>query len=274
MCLNSHSDIGTFGEFGSLRKRFARIKSGQRRGLCSFCYAKCEVIGAREANVLKWCYYSRFHKAAQIKAIFTHPLYVSYYARKMGVGAVCDTTKSVSWAKFVDRYCSWGLDFKYIFLFRDPRGVIAAHTRKQRDLGESIESYKNDANQILEFKEALTRSQGKSKFVEIRYEDFATNPRSVLTDVCACLGLDFQDCMLEYDQTEHHIIGGNDKARSRVKKNFEQAINYRKPDIDWYLGQRDPFFLDERWKTELGSAQRSTIEKELDVEMSRLGYTA
>lgn len=274
MCLNGHTDVYTFGEFASLRTRFTRIKSGRKTGLCSFCYAECEFMNAREAKILKQCYYSRFHRAAYLKTVFTHPLYVSYLARKTQAKVICDTSKSVSWATFVNRYCSWGLHLKFIFLFRDPRGVIAAHVRKQRDIAESIESYRNSINQILEFKEVLMSSGTGNRFIDIRYEDFARNSGALLKDICACVGLDYQERMVDYDQHEHHIVGGNDKARARAKRNFNQAINYEKPDIEWYLGQENAFFLDERWRTELSRTQRARIEDELDAEMNRLGYAA
>lgn len=274
MCLNSHTDVYTFGEFASLRKRFARIKSGQRKGLCSFCYAKCGVMNAREAKILKWCYYSRFHRAAYLKSILTHPLYIRYLSSKMHAKVVCDTSKSVSWASFANRYCRWGLDLKYIFLFRDPRGVITAHVRKQRDIAESIESYKREMNQIFKFKEGLKNSHSGGRYIDVKYEDFVRTPGRVLRDICTFMSLDFQESMIDYDQHEHHIVGGNDKARSRVKRNFNQAINYQKPDIEWYLGQENAFFLDERWKTELTKGQRTRIESDLNPEIERLGYAA
>lgn len=272
MCLNSHSDIHTFGEFASLKKRFNRIRSGKRRGLCSFCYAKCEFLDSRVLSLLKLCYYSRLRQAAYLKSVLTHPLYVNYLARQTKARVVCDTSKSVPWAAFVDRYCRWGLDLKYIFLNRDPRGVIAAHIRKNRDIDASIANFKRVTDQMSGFREALKSREVEARIFDIQYEKFAGNPEKVLKETCEWLGVEFEQDMLKYDQHEHHIVGGNDKARSMVKRNFNQSINYNKPDINWYLDQDGSFFLDERWKTELSNDQRARIEKELGAEIERLGY--
>lgn len=274
MCLNSHTDIHTFGEFGSLKSRFDRIKSGNKRGLCSFCYEDCEYIDATEARRIRRHYYSPYRKTAYAKSIVGHPRYVTHLASRTGSRIVCDTSKSVSWAEFVNRWTSWGIDLRYLFLLRDPRAVIASHIRKSRDLGASIDKYKDEANRMLKFRESLGKQGSQSRFMDIRYEEFAAHPEKGLSAVCGFLGLEFQSTMIDYDEHEHHIVGGNDKARSRIKKKNSQYINYQKSDIHWYLNQKSKFFVDERWRTELDEAQQERILKALSVEMDRLGYAA
>lgn len=251
-----------------MKSRFDRIETGRKTGLCSFCYEDCRFIDTRQAWLLKMCYHSRFHKAAYTKSVLTHPLYVGYVARRTGSRVVCDTSKSPRWALFLNRFVEWGLDIRYVFVIRDPRAVIASHIRKNRSIGDAIDKFTMEVDRIRELKERL----GRHRFIDVRYESFVRKPEQELRKLCDFLGLEFEEAMLDYDQFEHHIIGGNDKARSRIKRENNQRINYRKSDIGWYLAQQDKFFIDDRWETELSRAMRARIESELEDELQWLGY--
>lgn len=272
MCLNSHPNIFAFGEFASLRQRLDDIRTGTKAGLCSFCYEECNLMDDRERRLIKLCYHSRFQRIARLKSVFTHPLYVTRLHRKMKSDVICDTSKSVRWARFLNQYCNWGLALRYIFLYRDPRVVIASHVRKNRDIGTSIEKYRAEINGLLEMRDSLKQRTGNTQIMEISYERFVLNPAEELKKLCDSIGVEFEEAMVDYDQCEHHIVGGNDKARSRVKRKNNQRINYNKVDIAWYIEKKENFFLDERWKTELNEVQKNRIDQQLNDEISRLGY--
>ncbi|MFW6133974.1 MAG: hypothetical protein ACOC5R_00185 [Elusimicrobiota bacterium] len=128
-------------------------------------------------------------------------------------------------------YMSGLFDIKLVYLIRDGRGVVNSH----RKTGYNISSIAKNWTMIQIVAHLIFYKLFKpAKRIKLLYDDIAVDPVKELKRLCAFLGLEYQDDMLEYASKEHHIIGGN---KMRFKKN-------------------DKIKHDNSWKKELSLTQK------------------
>ena len=89
-------------------------------------------------------------------------------------------------------------DAKLIQLVRDPRGVFAS--RKKRSINSSG-AYTKAHRLVREWnrssREIPRLKNHPDKFLVVRYEDLARNPREILEKICRFAGFDFTEAMLK-----------------------------------------------------------------------------
>jgi len=92
---------------------------------------------------------------------------------------------------------------KFLHLIRDPRDNFASISSgldtKYRGYGDSKNSlmFSMINRALYGFKMAAINKQllGENRYKVVRFEDLASNPKSVMTDVCQWLEIPYQDCL-------------------------------------------------------------------------------
>jgi hypothetical protein len=271
LCLDTHPQVAVFGEFESLEKRISHKKNNS--GLCSFHKSSCQVIDDQEIRVLSHLYGNRGSLIRKIGFNLSHPYYVFHYRNRRSASIIVDSSKSVSWATKMWKKFRWILDQKLIILHRDPRGVVASFIRRGEVTDAQIryraECWSKEQGQI----ETMVKKMPESRYFRLFYEELASQPRIELGKICRFLKVEFDAQMLEFLDHEHHFIGGNAGARARIDQKNGRPPNAGRVDVDYYLKQANPIFLDERWKQDLTLGQKRIIESTCRPEMHRLGYS-
>lgn len=268
MCLDTHSRIEFLGEFETIPRRLRMLDEGKRSGLCSFHHQDCPRFDAAGIERLRRAFPTGFSWRDRLRRLWAHPAYVRDFAASTGAQVVGDSSKGVAWAERLWRFYRWSLDLRFVFLFRDGRGVLSSHLRQGRETDEEARRWRDTIRRIFAFRKRLPAQH----YTTIRYEDLATDPAETLTQVCALLDLPFESTMLEYEKHPHHIIGGNAGARAKVRIAQQQQPDRNRKDIAWYAEKNSAFFLDERWKTELNRDTLQRAESIFGAEISALGY--
>lgn len=263
MCLNAHPNIHVFGEFSTIQKTIRN-----QWPLCSYHMEECSFFDQEHSDLIRKIYTSRFRYLRTLKERLFHPRYVNYLRQRAGVDVIVDSSKSVDWAKKISSWFSRNFDFYFIFLVRDGRSVVGSLKRKAPDTAVSVFSqrWKREIDKIINFSGSIPES--RKRFV--RYENLAVNPQNTLENLANFLELQFDSAMMNYENYPHHICGGNAGARARVNKIQNQPMNPNRTDIDWYLSQKNPFFIDDRWKDELSEKEMADIEDEIEEVNERL----
>ena len=123
----------------------------------------------------------------------------------------------------------------YLFLVRDPRGVIASGLRSGNDLESALRKHKKWMSRLQRF----VAKKGDRALL-VYYENFAGRPEPELRRICEFLGLEFAPAMLRPADKAHHFISSNRGE---------------------YLRNSSEIRLDERWRAELTPEQIDRIER-------------
>ncbi|MEA2450705.1 MAG: hypothetical protein QOG63_2637 [Thermoleophilaceae bacterium] len=99
----------------------------------------------------------------------------------------------------VDKIATCWPDARFIFLLRHPAAIARsrAEARKQKDRPEQ------NANRVLRYADALERARQSYPGLTVRYEDLAADPATVTKEICAFLGVPWEESMLDYGQFQH-----------------------------------------------------------------------
>jgi len=89
-----------------------------------------------------------------------------------------------------------------VFLYRQPHGQINSMVKKYGNPDRALIDNLH-ANEAI-----LDALQGRS-FVTVRYEDIAADPSRTLSKILNPLGLEFEDCQLDWARLPHHNLAGN-----------------------------------------------------------------
>jgi hypothetical protein len=154
---------------------------------------------------------------------------------------------------------------RFIHILRDPRDVACSYIELSRLNSKSIyrPNLPNDpveiANQWLQNNSSASRSLSrlnKSQSLCIRYEDLTLEPQKTLNTICAFLGLEFEDSMLEF--------------------HLQNRINHLEPSetMDWKIRTLSPITSSQigRYKVDLSSEQINAIEKIAIEYMEKFHY--
>lgn len=176
---------------------------------------------------------------------FTLPLY-RRIRELSGKDVIVDISKTR-----IYRMARWWRDKgeKYIFLIRDPRGVLASAVRSGKDVENPLRKNKKWTLRLSRFAE----KKGNGA-LRVYYEDLAARPEAELRRICGFLGVDFAAEMLRPADKIHHFVSGSASD---------------------YLEGSNEIRLDERWRTTLTAEQIRRIEKMMErVELFRSRYLA
>ena len=89
-------------------------------------------------------------------------------------------------------------DAQFIYLLRHP--VAIARSRKELRPQDTDE--RNNA-MVLRYGEALEQTRDAYDGLTVRYEDITADPRKATQDICAFLGVPWEEQMLEYGKFDH-----------------------------------------------------------------------
>ncbi|MEO0768093.1 MAG: sulfotransferase [Cyanobacteria bacterium J06649_4] len=237
MVLGSHTECLALGEVSNFPEAYRKGKP-----ICAVCQGECSFWNHRfspaESQLLVDGFSEqRLHKHIPLKLekkvrgllkmdqVFNP---YSLIASKVDETVLIDSTKTVYWLtkklaarEFTDHL----LEPYLIHLIRDGRAVMGSYSRRKQyqglsaqDFGEQFGTlWKTRLNNENNF---FDRYQGNKR--QLRYEEFATQPEKIATDLCDWLGIPFEVDMLNYWKHQHHTISGNGGTRASVKKYQEK----------------------------------------------------
>ena len=138
-----------------------------------------------------------------------------------------------------------------IHAVRDGRAVLNSYLRIYPE--KTVEKLSQRWLRNLEDCEHLYESLPAEQRMRVQYEALATDPQSVMRQVCAFIGEPFEPGMLEYWKHEHHYIAGSRSTRALIARYNNQPVDdsTQKVHGDYYDKMDLTIKLDQRWKNEL-----------------------
>lgn len=136
---------------------------------------------------------------------------------------------------------------RVISLVRDGRGVYYSSLKRGFGRRYALNAWNNHYRRALA---VLDRHVFPEHRMTVHYEDIVEDTRKTLERVCAFLGIDFSEAMLDFRSTVHHNVNGNDMK-------FSLATELR---------------LDVAWKSQLKADDLAFFEMHAGELNRRLGY--
>lgn len=242
MILGSHSQCFYAGE--AMKTSYLhRQEPPLRKRMCKFCGLGCPIWSKIEPSNVENIY-------TQIMAISQKPIIV-------------DSSKRIDWLQQkIAQVIANNLTPYLIFIQRDGRAVINSRIRKSPDqnVSEIIKSWIKNITETEELFQGFSHQK-----IKIRYEELATQPVLIISNLCDSLGLSYESSMLNYYQHEHHPLGGNSGTQSLVvmaqKKQFLSPLISRfEAQAPYYKENPPDIKLDLRWQTELSEESINLFE--------------
>ena len=180
----------------------------------------------------------------------------SFLLSNVGKEILIDASKYYLWAdkKTQTKEFTSGTVRPYLLhLTRDGRAVVNSYLRKypNKDSSEFTQEWMEKTKQRQAFYNAFDRGEK----IQVAYEALASDPQTVVTQICQLLDIEFAPDQLNYWKYPHHDISGNDGTYSLVRRyNQQQALEkVEKVNGDYYKKMDLGIRLDLRWKTELSA---------------------
>lgn len=138
-----------------------------------------------------------------------------------------------------------------IHLVRDGRAVLNSYLRAFPDL--TVETISQRWLVNLAQCEQVYQTIAPHCRLQVRYEQLASTPQTVLQQICAFLGIPFEPAMLEYWQHDHYPIAGSRSVRALLARYRQQPMGPATQQVykRYYADMGLKIQLDQRWKTEL-----------------------
>ncbi len=176
---------------------------------------------------------------------------------------IVDSTKYVGWLEKQINILKGTSSIPFlIFLQRDGRAVVNSYSRKYpaKDIEQIIGNWRRQIRQTWDL---FDRFEGQKSIV--RYEEFATEPESVVRVLCELLEIPYQHDMLNYYQHKHHPLGGNNGTAFLIAKGhsngqtepYVHLANHNR----YYANHPLEIRLDLRWKKELDPSHAQLFEE-------------
>lgn len=148
-----------------------------------------------------------------------------------------DSTKGLFRALILDSNKTEKLNFHFVHLIRDGRGVLNSSQKKSyfiKHADGKIKEYKKDELAIPIYVQSPKESINYWLYVNIRnylilkffrksqtsfvkYENFTANPEKIIRHILKNCNLDFEPNILNLELNDNHILGGN-SSRINAKK--------------------------------------------------------
>jgi hypothetical protein len=151
-----------------------------------------------------------------------------------------DASKSLIRAIFIMGTFRTKFDYSFLFLERDARSIISSMKKNTKDI--KFSNGKNDnitINEAFDIHSAINQVKSIKKNISILsrvfgikgthivYESFTENTKEVFQSFCSKININWEENMLDLDNSDHHLLGGN---YSRV---FAKKI--KKAKKEWFI---------------------------------------
>jgi hypothetical protein len=188
--LNAHPKIFGGGELHWL-------ETNPEQAFCSICREVCE-----------------FWKDERHKTFTRQGLY-DRVARLAGRPVVADASKMSDWFPEMKRE-NPALDFYSVLMVKHPVRHVASYVEKARS-EKHLESF-GDINFTLDFLKNYYDSVFANGSVDLilRYEDFVSDTQKWTSRILKHFGLNWHDNLSNWQNCEHHHIGGNVGPRAQI----------------------------------------------------------
>jgi len=142
---------------------------------------------------------------------------------------------------------------RFVHVLRDPRAVVLSRMKAgfgTRLIGPNIERWRR----AVEMHDRIASHLGPERYHIVRYEDLGADREQTLRSLCAFLGIDAREEMLE-----HH---------ERKDRGWSERST------DWLENTLKPVFISsiDKWMRDLTPTQLALIESALRDEINRMGY--
>ena len=203
----------------------------KRKRECKLCGASCKVWGG-------------------LRDVSSEALYATLRQRT-GAGLIVDSTKNLEWVRGRAEEEPGAL----LFLTRDGRAVVNSRLRKypERSVASQVEDW---VAQVEASAAYFAKYAGPKQ--KVAYEELASHPERVLRNIATTLGIEYEEAMLRFEQSEQHPLGGNNGTQSLLKSHGGPAVSSRHG--RYYADHPGGVVLDLRWKREMPSAALETFE--------------
>jgi len=191
--------------------------------------------------------------------------YVSAIASQAGVDTVIDSSKIGIRLKYLLK--NKNLDIKVIWIVRDGRGVSLAYKNpseyadakdpklrgggagKTQELGRNVATGAEEWMRCNLETQAVLATMHRDSWLQVHYEDICTDTEATLDRIFDFVGVCPTQKRLDFKTVEHHVVGNG------MRLDSSEAI-----------------VLDERWKTELTSAELTHFDNIAGDYQRSLGY--
>ncbi|NIS79389.1 MAG: hypothetical protein GTO14_04080 [Anaerolineales bacterium] len=192
---------------------------------------------ARTRNLPKMLLYRHGESADSEFPVYTNEIASLFHniVEATGEEIIVDSSKIPSYGYILSRIPS--LSVSILHLIRDPRGTGYSWRKQKFDPAQERYMVKNSLvkNSVLwtvwNFSiEKLWRDQANSNYMQVRYEDFASQPRQIIERILRFIdiedSLDFFKGSSEITLRSHHTVSGN-PVRTKTGTITIQ------PDLEW-----------------------------------------
>lgn len=171
---------------------------------------------------------------------------------KTSAEVLIDSTKAIYWISNMLRLKELKKEFDVclLHLVRDGRAILNSYLRTRTKM--TSEEISNLWLQRITKNEEFYADFSQGDKIQIAYEELATNPYQITQEICNFLKINFAPEMLDYRQYEHHILSGNRKTKSSIKKHQMETESK-------VQSQDAPIKLDLGWQTELNKNDIETF---------------
>jgi hypothetical protein len=109
---------------------------------------------------------------------------------------------------------------KHIHIIRDGRDVVSSYLKMGRY--DNIEDACWRWNRSIELGQKFGNDKSKENYCEVRYEDFVTNPKKEIKEICKFLDIKYEDRMTDHRENID-VLGDVNKLKHH--NNLSRAIN-------------------------------------------------
>ncbi|MFQ5470856.1 MAG: sulfotransferase [Gammaproteobacteria bacterium] len=264
LILGSHSHAFSLGEFNRIYDILDRPHKAHPR-ICGVCEEDCEFWNGCTFLPALRLLYSKRNKAlsaiGKISRLAINPY--RFLFGWTGKNILVDSSKLPYWLQYQLRFPHTWKHIKpfLVYVARDGRAVVNSYLRKYPDKGVHAitENWITKINQL----NAIYNDFPVQRRITVRYEQLATEPKTVLQPLCQLLELEYEDSMLQYWKHAHHHIAGNAGTRSLIfkyRKTLDQNMSAKRAETErgkayyheqYYNDLNTGIRLDLRWKNQL-----------------------
>jgi len=190
LILSSNSEASSLGEFFQVPRKFK-----DKKVICKLCGHDC-IYWNNFRKHLKKYKGRKYHDAAF--DLFKTPILI-------------DSSKNMKWIKEKTR--SKNVNVKIIKITRYGLATLLKKRKSSGVTEGSIKGWVKSNKKIDSFMSKFN----KSERLFVKYEDLCASPSDVIGRCCEFIGMPYEDDMLDFWKTKHHITGGNSKPICMVR---------------------------------------------------------
>ena len=180
-----------------------------------------------------------YNKSIEKEIKNTFKLYENIFSQTNG-DVIIDSSKGLFRALILESRSPENVEFKFVQLMRDGRGVLNSTLKSSYNIklnDEIVKEYENNSEKdpintintwlYVNIRNLMLLSLfRRSNSIFVRYEDFTTNPSKYLRKIFKTVNLKFYDSLLNLGENENHILGGN-SSRINAKEIKKQDEAWR-----------------------------------------------